>query len=107
MMQEAVAIEDKTSKHPVAPGDVLPAIELFGDMLLETRQFEEALVAYEENLKKHPERFNGIYGAATAAKQSGHQEKADHYFKQLIELTKDSNSARPEIVEAKKFIVQS
>ncbi len=38
---------------------------------------------------------------------SGHQEKADHYFKQLIELTKDSNSARPEIVEAKKFIVQS
>lgn len=107
LMQEAVEIEEKTSKHPVTPGDVLPAIELLGDMLLTMNRPKEALVAYEENLKKHPERFNGIYGAAIAAKKSGNNEKANHYFKQLIVLTKDSNSKRPEIEEAKQHILQS
>lgn len=107
LMQEAVEIEEKTSKHPITPGDVLPAIELLGDMLLAMNRSKEALVAYEENLKKHPERFNGIYGAAIAATKSGNNEKANHYFNQLIELTKDSNSNRPEIEEAKQHILHS
>jgi len=104
LMQEASELERKTSKHPVTPGDVLPAIELLGDMFLELKRPEEALVAYEENLKVHPGRFNGIYGAAIAAKQSRNLEKAEHYFNQLIELTKDTNSNRPEILEAKNYI---
>jgi hypothetical protein len=107
LMHEAVEIENKTSKHPVTPGDVLPAIELLGDMLLALNRPKEALVAYEENLRKHPERFNGIYGAAIAAKKSGNQEKAHQYFKQLIELTKNSNSTRPEVEAAKKYITPS
>jgi hypothetical protein len=106
LMQEAVEIERNTSKHPVTPGDVLPAIELLGDMLLEMGRNEEALTAYEENLKDRPYRFNGIYGAAIAAKQSGNQEKTLYYYRQLIELTNDSNSSRPEIEEARVFIEQ-
>ena len=104
LMQEAVEIERYTSKHPVTPGDVLPAIELLGDMLLELNKPEEALVAYEENLIGHPYRFNGIYGAAIASKQSGDMEKAALYFNQLIELTMGVNSERPEIKEAKVFV---
>ena len=106
-MNEAVEIERQTSKHPVTPGDVLPAIELLGDMLLELNRPKEALVAYEENLIGHPNRFNGIYGAAVAAKKSRNQEKATKYFNQLIKLTKDSNSGRLEIEEAKTFLGQA
>ena len=106
LMKEAVEIERNTSKHPVTPGDVLPAIELLGDMLLELNKPAEALEAYEENLKGHPNRFNGIYGAAIAAKQAGNHEKATQYFNQLIELTKNSNSDRPEIKEAKAYVQQ-
>jgi len=105
LMQEAAEIERHTSTHPLSPGDVLPAIELLGDMLLELNKPEEALAAYEENLNERPNRFNGIYGAAIASKQSGDFEKATHYFNQLIELTKGINSERPEIKEAKAFIV--
>lgn len=104
LMQEAAEMERHTSKHPVTPGDVLPAIELLGDMLLELNKPKEALVAYEENLKGSPYRFNGIYGAAIAANQSGNEEKATLYFNQLIELTKNSNSDRTEVQEAIKFL---
>lgn len=106
LMQEAAALERNTSLHPLTPGDVLPAIELLGDMLLELNKPEEALIAYEENLSNTPERFNGIYGAAIAAKQLGNIEKAVYYFTQLLELTGKSNSERLEIKEAKAFVQQ-
>ena len=104
LMKLASKLESETSKHPVTPGEVLPADELLGDMLLELHKPKEALIAYEANLKGHPNRFNGIYGAAIAAKQSGNIEKARDYFNQLIELVKDSNSSRPELAEAKTFV---
>ena len=103
-MKKAALLESETSKHPVTPGEVLPADELLGDMLIALNKPAEALVAYEVNLKGHPNRFNGLYGAAIASKQSGNLEKAKLYFKQLIELTKNSNSDRTEIMEAKKYL---
>ena len=104
LMKKAVELESQTSKHAVTPGEVVPAAELLGDMLLELNKPHEALIAYETNLKNHPNRFNGIYGAAISAKESGDHEKAAIYFKQLLELTENSNSNRPEIKEAKDFI---
>lgn len=107
LMQEAVDIERQTSKHPITPGDVLPAIELLGDMLLALDKPNKALIAYEENLKAHPNRFNGIYGAAIASQKSGQKEKATLYFKQLLELSKNSKSNRTELKEASKYIEQN
>ncbi len=104
LMKLASELESKTSKHPVTPGEVLPADELLGDMLLLLKKPEEALVAYEVNLEGHPNRFNGLYGAAVAAKQTGNEEKAVLYFEKLIRLTENSNSDRPEVKEAKEFI---
>ncbi|MBD0778982.1 hypothetical protein HPE56_14370 [Maribacter sp. ANRC-HE7] len=106
-MEMAVAMEGKTSKHPVTPGEIVPADELLGDLYLALNKPIEALTAYELNLKIHPNRFNGVYGAAVAAKQCGNQKKATYYFKQLIEMTKNSNSDRPELEEALKFIQSS
>ena len=103
-MKQAAKLESETTKHPVTPGEVLPADELLGDMLLALNKPAEALEAYEVNLKGHPGRFNGIYGAAKAAVQSGNKEKARFYYKQLLELTKTSNSDRVEIIEAKSYV---
>lgn len=104
LMKLASKMERETSKHPVTPGEVLPAEELLGDMLLELNKPKEALEAYEINLVQHPNRFNGLYGAALAAKQSGNTEKALLYFNQLIALTQGVNSDRPELEVAKKYI---
>jgi len=104
LMKEAAIMESKTSKHPVTPGDVLPADELYGDMLMAAHNYSDALTVYETSLKIHPNRFNGLYGAALAAKKSENKEKANLYFNQLLELTKNSNSDRKEINKAKEFV---
>ena len=97
-MKAAADMEQNTSKHPVTPGEVLPSLELLGDMYLALDKPEEALEAYELGLKSHPNRFNGIYGAAKASKNLGEDEKARLYFEKLIELTELSESKRPELV---------
>lgn len=104
LMKKSAELENQTTKPGVTPGEVLPADELLGDMLLALNRPLQALEAYEVNLKGHPNRFNGIYGAALAAKQSGSKEKATTYFKALLKLTENSNSGRPEIKEAKAFL---
>jgi len=45
----------------------IPARELLGEMLLEMNKPSLALEAFELDLKKNPNRRNGLYGAAIAA----------------------------------------
>lgn len=103
-MSNAADMEDKTGKHPVTPGEVIPARELLGDMLLLMKKPAEALLAYEENLKSHPNRFNGLFGAAAASERMNHVEKAANYYRQLIAITNSSNSNRPELEAARLFV---
>ena len=104
LMNTAAEMESLTSKHPGTPGEILPADELLADMLLTLNKPVEALAAYELNLERRPNRFNGIYGAAIASKLAGNKEKASAYFKALIELTENVDSDRQEIKEAKTFL---
>jgi tetratricopeptide (TPR) repeat protein len=57
-------VEDVTPKHPVTPGAVLPARELYADLLLETRRPEEARLAYEAALALQPGRARSLAGEA-------------------------------------------
>ncbi len=100
-MKLAAQMEDNTQKHPVTPGEVLPARELLGDLLLEMNQPGPSLAAYEADLKKHPNRFNALYSAGLAAERSNDPVKASNYYKQLIAI---SNSTRPEIAAANLFL---
>jgi len=107
LMSEAADMEDHTNKHPKTPGEVLPARELLGDMFMAMNKPSQALEAYEMDLKGHPNRFNGIYGAACAARSLGDQKKARLYFDTLLELVESSPGDRPEIKEAKEFLDQN
>ena len=102
LMRAAADIEDNIQKLPVTPGEVLPARELLGDMLLQMNKPEEALVAYEKDLKERPNRFNGLYGAGTAARQSNNTAKAKQYYEQLASITVPSN--RPEMENVRMYL---
>ena len=104
LMSMAATMEDDTEKHPVTPGEVIPARELLADMLLEMNKPAEALKAYEEDMKRHPNRFNSLSGAAQAAEKSNNIEKANTYYRQLIAVANSSGSNRHEIETAKLFL---
>jgi tetratricopeptide (TPR) repeat protein len=104
LMQLAADMEDKTEKHPVTPGEVIPARELLGDMLLQLNMPMEALEAYEADLKKHPNRFNALYGAGVAAQKTGNMQKSKAYFQQLLNIAGNKNSQRPELTIIKQFL---
>lgn len=103
LMSSAAEMEDNTSKHPVTPGEVLPARELYADMLLQTGQNDDALLAYEQVLQKSPNRFNSLYGAGIAAEKSGLINKTVLYYKQLLSMA-SSNSNRQELSVARAFL---
>jgi tetratricopeptide (TPR) repeat protein len=95
-MKQAAEMEDKTEKSPVTPCEVLPASELLADMLLAANKPAEALLAYEADLKTHPNRFNGINGAALASKKAGNTNKATYYHTKLITIANAPNTNRLE-----------
>jgi hypothetical protein len=101
-MGAAAALEDSTEKQPVTPGAVLPARELYGDMLLETHHPAEALAAYEMVLRDAPGRFNALAGASRAALACGHPAAARRYAAELLMLAKDGDRDRPEVAEARR-----
>jgi len=103
LMTTAADLEDRTEKHPVTPCEVVPARELLGDMLLQVKQPARALAAYEADLVKHPNRFNGLYGAATAAQQAHDSTKAGRYYRQLLAIAQP-RSPRPELKAARLFL---
>jgi tetratricopeptide (TPR) repeat protein len=104
LMSQAADMEDKAEKHPVTPGEVIPAREYFADMLMEAKDPAKALAMYEASLAKNKNRFNGLYGAAVAARQSGNKEKATSYYRQLITVGNAANSGRAELTEANDFL---
>jgi tetratricopeptide (TPR) repeat protein len=52
----AADLEDGLEKHPVTPGAVLPARELYGDLLAAVGRRSEAMAAYQQTLDRQPGR---------------------------------------------------
>jgi tetratricopeptide (TPR) repeat protein len=100
-MQETANMEDLTDKSAVTPGPIAPAREMLGFMLLEDNKPKEALLEFEAVMKKEPNRFLAIYGAAKAAEGAKQAAKAKGYFKQLVTMCEDAGSERPELQEAR------
>ncbi|RYY58638.1 MAG: hypothetical protein EOO05_15755 [Chitinophagaceae bacterium] len=100
-METAADLEDGMDKHPVTPGEVLPARELYADMLVQTGNSTAAFHQYEAVLTTHANRFNALYGAAVAAEKNNDLVNAGKYFSQLIAIA--AGSDRKEIGEAKKY----
>ena len=105
-MRSAADHEDRTDKHNVTPGVILPARELLAEMLLELKQPAEAMVEFEATLRTTPNRFNALSGAARAAKLSGDREKAKTYYAKLLAICEHADGDRPELQDARSLLAQ-
>jgi hypothetical protein len=106
-MSASADAEDRTEKHVVTPGPLAPARELSGFMLLDRGKAKEALTAFEATKAKEPNRFQGYAGAARAADALGDKEAVRHNYQQLVALTANADTERPEISTAKKHLASN
>ena len=104
LMAEAAEKEAATEKNPVTPGEVLPARELYGDMLLAAEDYAGALREYEGALERSPNRFNSLFGAGRAAELASDEEAAAGYYRQLLEIAAEATGDRPELDHAREYI---
>jgi tetratricopeptide (TPR) repeat protein len=105
LMRAAAELESTTPKHAVTPGPTLPAHELLGDLLMELNQPAEALVAYERSMESWPKRFNGLLGAARAARATGNRPAALKYYHELLDVA-GAGTREPALKEARDFVDQ-
>jgi hypothetical protein len=82
----------------------IPAHEMLGDMLLESKHPAEALAEYETTLKTNPGRFDALYGAAQAAEQAGKDDKANDYYAKLVKNCEGATSERAELKHAREVM---
>ena len=106
-MSDAADAEDRTEKHPVTPGQLTPARELYGAMLLQLGKSAEALTAFEATMAKEPNRLDAILGAADAAGASGDAAKARQYYAAATALASDASVDRPAIVKARAYLASA
>ncbi|HSD72437.1 MAG TPA: hypothetical protein VLE54_06585 [Thermoanaerobaculia bacterium] len=104
LMRSASALEDSTDKHPVTPGAILPAREQLGDLLLELEKPAEALAEYRADLTAAPNRLNGLYGAARAARLSGDAAAAKSYYEKVVAQCGKADGAKEQLAEARAFL---
>ena len=103
-LRAAADAEDATDKAAVTPGPLAPARELLGYMLLDASRPRDALAAFEATMKKEPNRFRGTYGAARAAEAAGDRAKAKTYYGQLLQIAREADTERPELIAARTFL---
>jgi hypothetical protein len=99
-------LEDTTEKAAVTPGPIVPARELFGEMLLTTGQPQAALEAFERSQRAEPNRFRGLYGATHAAALLGDAERARRNHTALLDVAELADTERPELREARAYLAQ-
>jgi hypothetical protein len=102
-MRAAATLEDSTDKTVVTPGPLAPARELLGDMLLERKEPAQAQKEFEATLRKEPNRFRAVYGAARAASLLGDHVAARRYYDQLLTICESADQPdRPELADARR-----
>jgi hypothetical protein len=102
--RSAADLEDITEKHPVTPGALLPARELYGDLLLELGQPADARRAYEASLARQPNRARSLFGAAQGAERSGDRAAARQRYQELERLLAAGDGDRAELALARKAL---
>jgi len=104
-MRAAARVEDGTDKSAVTPGPLAPARELLGEILLQLEQPADALKEFESTMKKEPNRFRAVYGAARAAAQAGNRALARMYYDQLVKICERADTpVRPALKDAREFV---
>lgn len=103
-MRQAALLEASTEKHPITPAEVLSAHELYADMLLDMKRFDDAQRQYQASLERNPNRLNSLYGAGYACELNGNSKMAADYYRQLVTVAKHSDTDSARLNHARAYL---
>jgi hypothetical protein len=98
--------EDKIEKHPVTPAELLPARELYGDMLRAAEEYQQARDAYLATLAREPKRTRSLFGAARSAELIGDRETARRSYQGVASQLRRGDGNRREMSVAEAFLLK-
>lgn len=107
LMRRAVEIESNSDKEAVTPGEVLPAGDLLGDMLLQLGRNADAVAAYEAVLAASPNRLNTLYGAGLGAERAGDTAASQKYYGQLVKIAAAGDDDNGRVGHAREFLTKA
>ncbi len=96
--------EDLIEKHPITPGELLPARELEADMHFTAGHYAAARAAYQVTLLREPHRARSLFGAARAAELAGDRAAAVAGYREYLALMHRADGDRPEIAVARRLV---
>ena len=102
-MDEALEILDSLRLPNGAANPVKPAYELYGEILLQLNQPDEAVEKFEISLQRMPSRPRSLLGLARALVGAGEYVRAAEQYRELTRVWQDRESV-PGIQEAQKFL---
>jgi tetratricopeptide (TPR) repeat protein len=103
LMEEAMAKEKEMHPAYGPPEPMVPPLELYASVLFEAGRTEEAFAAYEEMLRRLPNRSQSLLGAARAAEKLGKHDVALARYETLAAIAADGERT-PRLEEAKRFL---
>ena len=103
LAKEAVDLE-MTLDPPSGPPDPMkPALELYGELLLEASRPEEAAAAFAQSLLRMPKRTPSLLGLARASARAGNTAAARQHYGELVAMPGASPTS-PAVLEAQKAL---
>ena len=103
LAKEAADIELTTTPPSGPPDPMKPALELYGEILLEANRPADAAAAFGQSLLRTPKRTPSLLGLARASARTGDLERARQLYVELAAMPGAASNA-PAVVEAQKFL---
>jgi tetratricopeptide (TPR) repeat protein len=102
-MKEAMTKEKEMHPAYGPPEPMVPPLELYASVLFDAGRTEEAFAAYEEMLRRLPNRSQSLLGAARAAEKLGKHDVALARYETLAAIASEGERT-PRLEEAKRFL---
>jgi tetratricopeptide (TPR) repeat protein len=103
LAKEAADIELTTSAPSGPPDPMKPALELYGEILLEAGRAADAAAAFQQSLLRTPKRTPSLLGLARASARTGDTTAARQHYTELAAMP-GAAPGSPAVVEAQKFL---
>jgi tetratricopeptide (TPR) repeat protein len=102
ILRDAARAESQLPPPLGLPAPVKPAPELLGEVLLEARKPREAIDAFEQTLRRHPNRSLSVLGLARAAGAVGDKDAARRRYSEFLKNYDEADPDLPELKEARQ-----